>query len=150
MECSEIGCNAQACVKTICRNHYDKKYFKKRWKTSPEIVKKQVKQSVTKRRKKAFEKFNNCCKICSEKPDWTLKKINLQFHHLYYEEGRTEYIKEIDGHKSNTNILKEVEECPERFELLCFECHKIVGIAKTQPYKIKACDEYILKSSSEK
>ena len=67
---------------------------------------------------------------------------------MYYEGGRTEYIKEIDGPRNvSTRLLKEVEEYPERFELLCFECHEIVGVAKTKPHKIRACAKYITNSS---
>ena len=143
MICSEIECSEQIYGKKLCKKHYDK--------MTSTNKKKQVKESIIKRRKKYFNRFNNCCKICGEKPDWTLKKINLQFHHLYYEGGRTEYIKEIDGPRNvSTRLLKEVEEYPERFELLCFDCHKIVGIGKTQPHKIIACDEYVSKSSPKK
>ena len=147
MSCAETECSVKIYAKKLCEKHY-KRQLRVKERDSKPINEQKWKITTIKRRKKVFEKFNNCCKICGEKPDWTLKKINLQFHHLYYEGGRTEYIKEIDGPRNvSTRLLKEVEEYPERFELLCFECHKIVGVAKTKPHKIRACARYITNSS---
>ena len=143
MECSEIGCNMQKYVKGLCQKHYNhQKYVQFRDTHEPKDY--PSKKSSIKRKIRSFEKLGNQCNICGEKPDWTLKIINLQFHHLDYGEGRTEHIREIDsGGKASARRVKEVERYPERFQLLCFECHKMVGIAKTSPHKISACAKHI-------
>ena len=130
MDCSKIGCNKKIHGKNMCYNHYMNEYQKKYYKNKRKII---------------FEKFGNCCQICCEKPDWTKSRINLEFHHVYYENGRKEFLRESDGY-SGPRRLKEVEKNPERFELLCFDCHKIIGIHEKYPNKVIVFDKYMSNS----
>jgi len=146
MSCTEVGCNLQVVSKGLCKKHYMRQRNQKEKETVP-IKNRSWKKSIVKRRKKLVIKFGNCCNICGEKPDWSLKKFNLPFHHLIYGGNRTEFIIEIDGDRNkSTRLLKEVEEFPERFQLLCLECHKIIGISKKHPNKVISCANFITKN----
>jgi len=103
-------------------------------------------------RNKAFQVLGNRCKICHEPPNFSLKKINLCFHHKYYDEtGRTNFIVELDAKKSKgeTRIYKSALKNPEMFMLLCQTCHKIIGISKLNLRKILLCNSYLESKTNE-
>ena len=61
-------------------------------------------------RQKAISLLGGKCEICED-------KNRLEFHHLYYA---------IDSRKATAGIHKEVLQYPERFQLLCATCHRII------------------------
>ncbi len=95
-----------------------------------------------KRRIDLMMMFNSECKICKESFDSKLQKSNLQFHHVLYDGVRDNFIAEKDLPQYK-NILNEVKEYPERFELLCSICHILRGFAKQNYDKMVLVVSYI-------
>jgi len=119
---------------------------------TPEHILISVEKSRKKFRNKAFQVLGNRCKICHEPPNFSLKKINLRFHHKYYDEtGRTNFIMEIDGWKERgSRLIRAVLKNPETFMLLCKECHKIIELSKLDLEKVQLCSTYLESKNMEK
>ena len=141
--CIEENCNEPVKAYDRCKRHASLHYYYTHERNKP-IQEQGWKKTFLKRKKKVFEKFGNRCKICDEEVNWKLKRVNLQLNHIFYDDNRrTRYDIEIDRARSaSTRALKEAEEHPERFELLCYDCHAITGFSKRCPLKLQKCAKY--------
>jgi hypothetical protein len=80
------------------------------------------------RREKAVESFGKSCFLCKENG----KRKDFQFHHLWYHPIESNYDVHAKSMWIREKRLKEVEEHPERFVLLCGECHGTIEGIKRQ------------------
>lgn len=141
--CIEENCNEPAKRINRCNRHASLHYYYTHEKHKP-LHEQGWKKSFLKRKKKVFENLGNRCEICDEVVNWKLKPLNLQLDHKYYDANlRTRYIEEIDrGRSASTRALKEAEEHPEYFQLLCRDCHVIKGFSRTCPLKLQKCAKH--------
>lgn len=93
----------------IKRKHKQQKYYEW-WQNYRPRAYELKKQYYQRDRSKAINLLGNNCDICKD-------KNKLEFHHLYYA---------LDSRSSNKLIFYEVLKHPERFQLLCSTCHKLV------------------------
>lgn len=89
------------------------------------------KELYQKRRNTAIELLGGKCEYCSE-------NIDLQFHHKYY----------VEDSKKQAHIFKEVEKYPNRFELVCFECHNIITFVSKNKHKARIVIDRILNNEN--
>lgn len=83
--------------------------FKKNW----------ASEYVKKSRQKAIDLLGGQCQVCSDVE-------SLQFHHLYYEENDNRF-----------NIWRDVLKKPQKYMLVCFTCHKLIGLQRKYPKKFR-------------
>ena len=94
-----------------------KEFYKNLSKEKKEEKMKKIKISVVERRRRIVKEWGAKCQRCS----YSTHQEILQFDHKDPEYRRTNNIKKLVG----DHMLKEVEEHPERFNLLCPNCHRL-------------------------
>lgn len=71
------------------------------------------------------EKFGNVCYLCKQS-----KRKNFHLHHRYYHPIESNYPRHSKSMNVRWKRLKEAEEHPERFALLCPTCHRMLETFK--------------------
>jgi len=71
------------------------------------------------------EKFEGKCFLC-DKEGWK----GFHFHHIWYHETESNYPRHSKAMNIRWKRLKEAEQHPERFKVLCGPCHRLVESLK--------------------
>lgn len=103
---------------------YDREYQRKRAE--------KVYKNFHERRFKIFELLGNECQLCKEPA-----KKGFHLHHVEYHSIESNYPRNSKSMVTRLKRLKEAEEHPERFALLCNRCHSVLEWIK---FKIKHFD----------
>lgn len=79
-------------------------------------------EATKEKRKKVSKLFNEECFICRKKYG-----KNFNYHHLTYRKGELDHSDFRDSYKYNDYILPIIEKMPDKFALLCKQCHRLLG-----------------------
>ena len=117
------------------RQNYQSKYYKK---NQPQLSK-QKSKTQRKRRLEATAMLGRECEACGEKLDPNRKRINLEIHHLEYDERDRERIKKygtIGDIFRDVLRMSEIGKNPKKkFLLLCKDCNSLEGWIRKDPDK---------------
>lgn len=75
-----------------------------------------------------FCKLGNECYLCGKPPN-----KNFQLHHVSYHGTESDYPRHAKAMNVRLKRVKEAQDNPERFRLLCPPCHRIVTMMECSP-----------------
>ena len=84
------------------------------------------------RREKVYVMLGNKCELCDGD-----KRKHFHLHHRYYHPIESNYPRHSNAMNVRFKRLKEAENCPERFALLCPTCHRVVTAFEFKKLKLE-------------